>query len=187
MTERRAELGKSRSRAWLLLGAAALGTGAAFVCLGEHAGGKPERAAPLSEVPAADLAPRAAKAAPPLLVATDGIPIMPHDPEERLAGPAHPHPITPAHARIYRENRLLGSMNGALDVRDGPGLRRLLGAYRAEYPEDTHALQQGYTIIADCLEHPGAAAEAAARRYYATAKASTLRRYVRRLCWETPR
>jgi hypothetical protein len=105
-------------------------------------------------------------------------------PQDAPPEPLHPHPITAAHARIYRENNLLGALNGALDVEDAPGLRRLLETYRDEYPEDSHALQAGYAIIADCLEHPGDGASAAARAYYETETASTLRRYVRRHCLE---
>ncbi len=94
----------------------------------------------------------------------------------------HPHPITPAHGRIFRENNFVGGLNGAMDVKDAAGMRRLLARYRAEYPEDSLALQAGYELIADCLEHPGAESEAAARRYYETETASALRRYVRRHC-----
>jgi hypothetical protein len=102
----------------------------------------------------------------------------PAAPEE----PRHPHPITPAHERIFRENDFIGSLNGAMDVKDAPGMRRLLARYRAEYPEDALAVQAGYALIADCLERPGAESAAAARRYYETETASTLRRYVRRHC-----
>jgi len=120
-----------------------------------------------------------------LLVAADAIPIMPRAPATPpAAGVVRPHPLTPAHARIYRENRLIGALNGALDVRDAAGMRRLLASYRAEYPEDPNALFEGYAIIADCLEHPGDVSAGAARRYYARETASTLRRYVRRICWE---
>lgn len=113
------------------------------------------------------------------------LPLMPRDPHAPVpVGPLYPHPITEAHARIYRENNLLGALNGALDVEDAPGLRRLLAAYRDEYPEDPHALQAGYAIIADCLEHPGDEVLAVAHRYYESETASTLRRYVRRHCFE---
>jgi hypothetical protein len=96
----------------------------------------------------------------------------------------HPHPITPAHERIYRENRLQGALNGAMDVKDTAGMRRLLAEYRAEYPDDPRAIRKGYELIADCLEHPGEAAKSEARRYYDTELASTVRRYVRRYCFD---
>ena len=98
----------------------------------------------------------------------------------------HPHPITPAHERIYHENNLLGALSGAMDVKDAPGIRRLLAEYRAEYPDDPRGIQKGFELIADCLEHPGDAATSEARRYYDTELASTVRRYVRRYCFDGP-
>jgi hypothetical protein len=76
------------------------------------------------------------------------------------------------------------SLDGAVDVKDAAGIRRLLAAYREEYPEDEHLVQDGYALIADCLEHPSPAARAAAQRYYDTELASNIRRYVRRHCLE---
>ena len=72
-----------------------------------------------------------------------------------------PHAITPTHERIYRENQLIGNLNGAMDVKDTAGLRELLEQYRDEYPEDAHVLADGYELIANCLEHPGAETRAA--------------------------
>jgi hypothetical protein len=97
-----------------------------------------------------------------------------------------PHPVTPQHERIFRENSLIGDLNGALDVRDVAGLRRLLARYRDEYPEDAHVLQDGYELIANCLERPGAATRAVAQRYYDAQLDSGLRRYIRRHCLEAP-
>lgn len=118
--------------------------------------------------------------------AADGIPIMPAGPSEGSARePKHPHPHTPIHARIYRENTLFGQLNGAMDVKDVAGMRRLLAEYRNEYPEDAHFLQEGYAIIADCLERPGdASVRSVAQRYWKERRASQLRRYVRRHCLE---
>jgi hypothetical protein len=111
--------------------------------------------------------------------------LVPKDPEETaLQEPEHPHPITPAHLRIFRENNLIGALNGAMDVKDPHGMRRLLAQYRSEYPEDPHGLQEGYEIVADCLGNPGEASAAAAQKYYDTKTASSLRRYVRRHCFE---
>ena len=53
-----------------------------------------------------------------------------------------------------------------MDVKDVAGLRTLLEQYREEYPEDAHVLADGYQLIADCLEHPGAEIRAAAQRYF---------------------
>jgi hypothetical protein len=113
------------------------------------------------------------------------VPIVPvRNDDPRPDGPMHPHPITPEHVRIQRENNLIGALNGAMDVNDGPGLRRLLGQYRDEFPDDPNLLQEGYQIIADCLEHPGAVSRAVAQRYYDRERGSILRRFVSRHCLE---
>jgi hypothetical protein len=101
------------------------------------------------------------------------------------AGPdadLHPHPITPAHLRVQRENSLIGALNGAMDVADAVGLRGLLDQYRSEFPEDPNLLQQGYAVIADCLQYPGPASKAAGQSYYDRERGSILRRFVARHC-----
>lgn len=110
--------------------------------------------------------------------------INPADPDapKPEGGPLHPHPITPQHERIFRENELIGELFGAMDVKDGAGVRRLADQYRREYPDDPNQLQKGYDIIADCLEHPDSDAKAAAQRYYDTERGSILRRFVARHC-----
>ena len=115
-------------------------------------------------------------------LASDGVPIMGARGDSTEHGPRHPHPMTSEHRRIFRENALIGSLNGAMDVEDFRGLRELNGRYKAEYPEDPHALQAGYDLIADCLERRTPENRARAERYFAEERASTLRRYVRRHC-----
>lgn len=145
----------------------------------------PEVAGPGLPSAVAPAAP-AASVAPSLYVAPDGIPIKPagsaayHEEE----GPMHPHPITPQHERIFHENNLIGNLNGAMDVKDFAGMRGLLKQYREEYPEDAHVLQDGYELIANCLEHPGPEIRAVAQRYYDQQLDSGLRRYIRRHCLE---
>lgn len=117
--------------------------------------------------------------------APDGIRIRPAGSEPIDARGMAPHPITPQHRRIFRENNLIGSLNGAMDVKDAAGLRRLLERYREEYPEDGHVLQEGYAIIAECLERPGPETRAIAQRYYDEELDSGLRRYIRRHCLES--
>jgi hypothetical protein len=95
---------------------------------------------------------------------------------------AHPHPITPERIRIQRENQLIGAMSDAMDLTDGATLRKLLNRYQDEYPEDPNDLQQGYKIIADCLEHPGPESTAAGQRYYDVERGSILRVFVGRHC-----
>ena len=139
------------------------------------------------------VAPRPERAPPPAppppveeeVVTSDGLPIMPASPDARRPeGPVHPHPITPQHQRIFAENRLVGSLNGAMDVKDVAGMRRLLEQYRREYPDDPNVLQDGYAMIADCFEHPGAASRAAAERWVVSNNGSILKRFVNRHCLE---
>src|SRR5262249_52772828 len=121
-------------------------------------------------------APPPAPAADPEAVTTsDGLPIMPVRGEP--SGPVHPHPITPQHQRIYAENRLVAALDGAMDDKDVPGMRRLLEQYRREYPEDDNQLQDGYALIADCLDHPGAPARAAAEQWLDSHNGSSLKRF----------
>jgi hypothetical protein len=121
-------------------------------------------------------------AAPAAAAAADKpAPAGPDDAAAPDADP-HPHPITPAHLRIQRENNLIGALNGAMDAGDAVGLRGLLDQYRSEFPEDPNLLQPGYQIIADCLQYPGAASKAAGQSYFERERGSILRRFVARHC-----
>ena len=112
----------------------------------------------------------------------DEVPIMgPGNSDSTANGPRRPHPITPEHERIFRENETIGLLNGAMDVGDVYAMRRMNRRYKAEYPESS-TLQTGYDIIADCLEGVTPERRARAERYYAEKRASTVRRYVRRYC-----
>ncbi len=176
-----------RRRRWLLPAASsALLVLAAIAWRAAH-----DTPAPRSEAAAVSAA-RASAGSAPLETtpnsgserAADGLPIMPAGSAPAPPGPHHPHPITPQHLRIYRENNLLAALNGAVDVRDAAGIRRLLAEYREEFPEDEHTVQAGYAVIADCLDQPSAAVRARAQRYYDEELASNIRRYVRRHCLE---
>lgn len=92
------------------------------------------------------------------------------------------HPITPTHERIYRENNLNGAMAGAMHVGDYLGLRALVEEYRMDYPEDSYRLQEGYSIIADCLEKLTEERQETAREYWKTKRGSLVRRFIRRHC-----
>jgi len=116
----------------------------------------------------------------------DGAQIRPAGSTEADTRGMVPHPITPQHARIFRENNLIGDLNGAMDALDASGLRRLVAQYRDEYPEDAHVLQDGYELIASCLEALTPETRRAAQRYYDAQLDSGLRRYVRRHCLEAP-
>jgi hypothetical protein len=111
---------------------------------------------------------------------------MPAGPDaEAPKGPVHPHPVTPEHQRIFRENQLIQALNDAMDSKDASALQSALASYRSEYPEDAHGLQAGYELIANCLEH-GAEYRAAAQRYFDEERGSSLRRFVRRHCLGGP-
>ncbi|WP_433937337.1 hypothetical protein AB3662_22150 [Sorangium cellulosum] len=116
--------------------------------------------------------------------AVDGLPLVGPSPDDRHDGPAHPHPITPRHLEIQHENGLVALLNDAMSARNGARMRELVNEYRRTHPGDVSRLQEGYGIIADCLEAPGEASRAAAEGYYAQRRASTVRRFVRTICLE---
>jgi len=105
---------------------------------------------------------------------------------ENATPEGHPHYTTPQHERIFRENNLLGQLNGAMQVGDFIAMRRFNAEYRKDYPEDDHRVQEGYEIIADCLDDPTDARKARAERFWKTQRASMVRRYVRRYCLSEP-
>lgn len=120
-------------------------------------------------------------------LANDGIPIMaPGSEDSSEHGRRHPHPIGPTRRRIYRENNFNGALMGAMDVGDYEGLRKLIEEYKADYPEDEYRLQEGYSIIADCLEKLTPERQEFARHYWKTKRGSTVRRFIRRYCLEKP-
>ena len=94
------------------------------------------------------------------------------------------HPMDEAHARIDRENNLILRLNDAMSYRNTKEMRALIDDYRKLDGADTDANQAGYTVIADCIDHPGDVTLAAAHQFYDTQRHSPLRRYVRRICFE---
>jgi len=123
------------------------------------------------------------------------------------AEPEHAHPITERHERLREQQALIGALNDALDLADAAALRALLERYDAVQPEDPMRLAEGYERVADCIEADEAQAgltveatpssreterdrsarasvRANAQRYYDDARASSVRRYVRRFCLE---
>jgi hypothetical protein len=130
-------------------------------------------------------APADAGAPPPVAAAEPELLINPPGNDDpRPAGVLHPHPISARHERIFRENALLGQLDGAMDVEDAAGMRRLLDKYKSEYPDDPNQLQEGYQVILDCLERLDSVSRAAAQRYYDVERGSTLRAFVARHCLE---
>jgi len=182
--------GGSHQRLYLLVGALVFFLAVVWSLAGDRRGQHATAATdgePFGEAPVPAAPPVTRTALPPRpeppredTVTSDGLPIAP--PRGVVSGPAHPHPITPQHRRIYAENRLLGALEGAMEVKDVTGMRRLLEQYRREYPEDDNQAQDGYAIIADCFERPDAEARAAAQRWVDAHNGSTLKRFVNRHC-----
>jgi len=102
-----------------------------------------------------------------------------------------PHPFTSEREALQQELRIVGALQDALDLEDVPTLRELIDRYRAHVPGDENKLAEGYARLADCLEVDHEQREqdhnlvrAAALAYYENERASTLRRYIRRICLE---
>lgn len=103
------------------------------------------------------------------------------------AGPSRlPHPITAEHLRLYRDADLLNGASQALATRSVAGARALLAQHEREYGATGATEREGLTVLADCIAEPSAATRQRARSFYATHRASTARRQIRRECLETP-
>lgn len=96
-----------------------------------------------------------------------------------------PHPLTPERLSIQRQNALIGALHDAMDARDPEQLRTLVEEYRELDPDDVQQLQQGFELIADCMEYGDDDARREAASYHDQARASTVRRFVRRFCLES--
>ena len=94
------------------------------------------------------------------------------------------HPITPELRRIYRENAVMASIEGAIMVKDYEAIRRMNAEYREEFPGDKYVVQEAYEMIADCLEQKTPERVARARKFWETRRGSRERRDIRRYCLE---
>jgi len=189
--------GRSRQRLFALIGALVICLAAIWYFA--SGGAEPPAPEPVAEEePAAAPAPAPEPVAPPKqpeparpvgpdpneVITSDGLPIMPAHGE--AAGPSHPHPITPQHLRLFGENRFVAAIEGAMEIKDTAGMRRLLEKYRHDYPEDDQESQDGYGFIADCIDHPGADTRAPAERWLDSHNGSPVKRFVLRYCVEPP-
>jgi hypothetical protein len=95
-----------------------------------------------------------------------------------------PHPLDEERARLDTLNRLQQALNDAMSLRKVEEMRELLVSYRKLDPQDVDKNQLGYSVIADCIELPGERSLAAARAFYDAERHSSLRRFVRRICFE---
>lgn len=159
------------------------GVGGWLLCGPAH---PPEAEVDVTETPrpSAPSAPAAAPAMPPPPVQAPAPAASPFPDEQSADALPQPHPITPEHVRIQRENHLIQEMNDAMDLKDGPKLREIVGRYRTESFEDVDKLAEGYEIIANCLEHPGPASRAAAQAFWDRERGSIIRRHLHRHCLE---
>ena len=100
------------------------------------------------------------------------------------AGPGMlPHPITKEHVRLYRDVELLDGAWQALKQRDFQQARVLLRQHASEYGAAGYDdLNDGLTLLADCMEHPSATTRARAQHFYDHRTASTARRKIRKHC-----
>ncbi|KYF70323.1 hypothetical protein [Sorangium cellulosum] len=179
---------------WFVVAPMLLGAALCLVTRSRSPDGRPlpsaRQEAPRGEAPR-EGASRRAPEEPPALAgsaepaeAVGGLPLVGPSPDDRHDGPAHPHPTTPRHLEIQHENGLVALLNDAMSARNGARMRELLNEVRRTHPGDANGLQDGYGIIADCLEAPGEASRAAAEGYHARRRASTVRRFVRTICLE---
>jgi len=162
--------------------------------------GEPEpRSTALREPPAAERLERqrevAVTIAPPSHLTQPEPPSAPSpdlDHEDLIAGPgeenrvpgAKPHPISRDHVRLQEEISLFKAGSDAVAARDVPEIRRIVQEHRASYPDQNQDMADGYEILADCIEHPGAASTAHAKRFFDEETYSMMRRPILRTCLE---
>jgi hypothetical protein len=96
------------------------------------------------------------------------------------------HPVDERRDFIHRENSLIQAANDAMDLGNAEALRGVLARYREHDPNDESGHQEGYAIIANCLDRSGPESRAAAERFITERRASILRRFVRRHCLGEP-
>ena len=101
---------------------------------------------------------------------------------ENLVPGAKPHPITSEHERRYREVSLLDAAWDALEAKDFARARHLIDEHRRDYGDENADLDEGMSLLADCMEHPTAETRARAQRFYDEETYSTARRRIRRWC-----
>src|SRR3954471_3984450 len=126
-----------RRRSWSIGLASVLATGVLAWWLLRPSATPPELPGPVADVAQPSLpSPPAQPEVSNASFSEDGVPIRPAGSLDVDAEGMRPHPITPQHQRIFRENDLIGALNAAMDQEDVAELRAQLKQYRDEYPED---------------------------------------------------
>jgi len=98
--------------------------------------------------------------------------------------PEHPHPITAEHLALYRDVDLLDAAWQAARAGDFPRARALLDQHRREYPRPDDDLNEGLSLLVDCMQEPSVGARDRAQRFYDTRTFSMMRRRIRHHCLE---
>jgi hypothetical protein len=94
------------------------------------------------------------------------------------------HPLTAEHRALYSDSELLDASWRALQARDFNRAREALAQHRAESARTHDDLNDGLTILADCMQYPSAASRERAQRFYDEQTFSMARRRIRRYCLE---
>ena len=121
-----------------------------------------------------------AKVAVPARVETEDVIAGPRN--ENLVPGAKPHPVTPAHLYIHGEVHLIESAWTALERRDFAKARELVEEHHAAYAGRNDDLDEGISLLADCMEYPSEDTRSRAQRFYDEETYSTARRRIRRWC-----
>jgi hypothetical protein len=106
--------------------------------------------------------------------------------EREAAHVAHdlPHPITHAHARLYRDLDLLHAADEAIKNGAYDEARALLAQHHRDLPGISTVEEEGLLLLADCAERPSTSNVARVQSFYDVHSESTVRRRLRRACLE---
>jgi hypothetical protein len=102
-------------------------------------------------------------------------------------GAEWPHPLTAEHLRIYRDVDMLDAARRALHARDFEKARAILAQHRAEQARAYDDMNEGLTLLADCMQYPSSVTRARAQQFYSEQTQSMVRREIRRECLEVVR
>jgi hypothetical protein len=147
-----------------------------------------------NEEPSARLVPVISMpSAPPLAAPSEANVFGDRAPHDLVAGPndenlvpgAKPHPITAEHQRLYREVGIVDAAWDALEARDFVKARLLIDEHRRRYAGENSDVDEGMSLLADCMQHPNAETRGRAQRFYDEVTYSTARRRIRRWCLAT--
>jgi hypothetical protein len=112
-----------------------------------------------------------------------GIPAGTSDGPVASASARLPHPLTEEHLRRQQEVTEISQAYEALEARDFARARQLVREHRTTSVGRHHDdIDEGLSLLADCMERPGSDTRGRAQRFYDEATYSTTRRRVKRWC-----